>query len=177
MNDQDSKRVWEAIDWKGRFQDVSEPQPKPSDQEFKDFYESFMNDIHNDSLRLEADSVVTIPVIDDPITTEEVIVQINSLNSNKACGPDGVPPGALKLLPAQFILQITTLFNIIFGYAQYPSLWSRTKFFSIFKSGNRAEAKNYRGINVMNGIAKVYGMVLGSRIQQWFSPCREQAGA
>ena len=35
---------------------------------------------------------------------------------------------------------------------------------------------NYRGINIINVIAKLYDMVLCSRLMQWFSPYREQAG-
>lgn len=35
----------------------------------------------------------------------------------------------------------------------------------------------YRGISIINSVAKLYDMVLCSRLKQWFKPFREQAGA
>ncbi len=141
------------------------------------FYESFMNPTNNVPVTLETDAITTIPVLDDPLSSDEVVSQINQIKSDKACGPDGVPPGILKLLPAQLVLQIATLFNVISNSGNYPYEWSKAKFFTIFKNGSRAEPKNYRGINVINGMAKLYDMILCSRLQRWFEPYREQAGA
>ena len=39
------------------------------------------------------------------------------------------------------------------------------------------DANNYRGITVINCIAKLYDMLLCDRLNLWFSPPREQAGA
>lgn len=55
-------------------------------------------------------SNVTIPILDDPITPEEVQQQIKRIKPDKACGPDGIPSGTMKMLPAQWILIFTTLF-------------------------------------------------------------------
>ena len=35
---------------------------------------------------------------------------------------------------------------------------------------------NYRGINVINCLAKLFDLVLNSRLNSWFVPYREQAG-
>ena len=43
------------------------------------------------------------PLLDDPIQEIEVDQQISRLNAGKAAGPDGVPPGVFKLLPAIWI--------------------------------------------------------------------------
>lgn len=56
-------------------------------------------------------------------------------------------------------------------------MWSKTRFVTIFKKGDRRNPGNYRGINVMSSIAKLYDMVLCCRIEHWFKQCREQAGA
>ena len=127
-----------------------------------------MNEFHTD---------VTIPVLDDPISPNEVQIQIKKLKGNKACGPDGVPPGVFKILPIEWVLYISTLFNNIFLPGTYPICWTTTKLFTIFKRGMRDMPDNYRGINVMNSIAKIYDMVLSSRLSQWFKPFREQAGS
>lgn len=99
------------------------------------------------------------------------------MKPDKACGPDGVPPGVFKLLPPDWILCIAMLFNCIFSSGSYPDLWSKAKFFTIFKRGDRKEPSNYRGISVINSIAKLYDLVLCCRLEHWFRPYREQAGA
>ena len=42
------------------------------------------------------------------------------MKSDKAGGPDGIPPGLFKLLPATWIMFLVTLFNKIFVSAVYP---------------------------------------------------------
>ena len=48
---------------------------------------------------------------------------------------------------------------------------------TLFKKGNRKDVNNYRGISIMNSMAKLYDMVLCLRLKMWFKPFREQAGA
>ena len=49
--------------------------------------------------------------------------------------------------------------------------------FNIYKKGDRKEACNYRGINVINSLAKLFDLMLSSRLSSWFVPFREQAGS
>ena len=99
------------------------------------------------------------------------------MKANKSCGPDGIPPGVYKLLSPSWIILITSLFNIIFTSASYPVSWTRAKLFMLFKRGDRKDPNNYRGISVISSIAKLYDMVLCNRLELWFKPYREQAGA
>lgn len=69
------------------------------------------------------------------------------------------------------------IFNNILYSASYPLAWSKAKLVTIFKKGDRKDVRNHRGISIINSIAKVYDMVLCSRLRQWFRPFREQAGA
>ena len=118
-----------------------------------------------------------MPVLDDPIRPEEVLDQVKRLKCNKACGPDGVPAGIFKLLPSAWIIYLCVLFNSIFISGSYPSSWITAKLFTVFKRGSRSVVSNYRGINVINSIAKLYDMVLSARLYKWFTPYREQAGS
>ena len=81
------------------------------------------------------------------------------------------------MLTPAWILLITTLFNLILSSASYPVSWSRAKLFMLFKRGNRKDPNNYRGISVISSIAKLFDMVLCNRLELWFKPYREQAGA
>ena len=49
-------------------------------------------------------------------------------------------------------------------------------FLDVFKKGNRLLPENYRGITVINCVAKLYDKILCRRLQLWFKPDREQAG-
>ena len=177
LQDPDDARVWKALDWKGNFSDNLINNDSPSDSEFKQFYETHINQYNNESLECDTTNCINVPILDDLITPEEVTSHIEKLKANKSCGPDGIPPGVYKLLSPSWILTITTLFNSILSSATYPASWSRAKLFMLFKRGNRKDPNNYRGISVIDSIAKLFDMVLCSRLELWFKPDREQAGA
>ena len=178
LENKDDLQLWKAINWKGEYNSKSDPEARPSDDDFKQFYES--NFCPPDDLPLNDYDFTTdvyIPVLDDPITPLELQQQSKLLKSDKACGPDGVPPGIFKIIPAQWIVFLSSCFNNIFISGIYPQEWARARLVPIFKKGNKEEVKNYRGISIMNSIAKFYDMVLYSRLKQWFRPYREQAGS
>lgn len=55
--------------------------------------------------------------------------------------------------------------------------WSKAKLFMLFKRGNQKDPNNYKGISVINSIAKIFDMIIFNRLELWFKPYREQAGA
>ena len=177
LQDHDDSSVWKAIDWKGRIGGATRVDDHPTDQEFKEFFERVLNPIDIRPVGNEISSDVNIPILDNQITSEEVQTQIRKIKPNKSCGPDGVSPGVLKMLPPQWILTLATLFSTIFTSSSYPGVWSLAKLFTIFKKGDRRNPKNYRGITVINCLAKLYDMILCARLETWFKPYREQAGA
>ena len=122
-------------------------------------------------------SNVYIPALDDDISGNEVEEQIKLLKANKAAGVDGIPPGILKYITPQWILMITALFNQIFQSAVYPVNWSIAKFSVIHKKGPKSDTNNYRGISILSSLYKVYEGILNSRLNRWFRPDIEQAGA
>ena len=83
------------------------------------------------------------------------------VKSGKASGPDGVLPGIFKILPAEWILLfLNNIFNGVFHSQTYPPAWSKAKLFTVFKKGHRRDVKNYRAINVIKCLAKLYDMVM-----------------
>ena len=181
LHDPDDSRVWRALDWRGEFSDSnnSKNQGSPTDDEFKELYENQINQYLNPNETYNSDDnyVTNIPVLDNNVVPLEVTDHITKLKADKTSGPDGIPPGVYKLLNYEWILLLTSLFNLIFSNAVYPVQWSYAKLFMIFKRGNRNDPNNYRGISVISSIAKIFDMILCSRLEQWFKPYREQAGA
>ena len=177
LEDADDVRVWKAISWKGDLEAYeSDSVDRPSDDDFKVHFERVLNPDPAPPAPLVT-AGVSIPVLDDPILPVEVDNQIKKMKVDKACGPDGVSPGLLTILPPVWLLALTTMFNTVFMSGVYPASWVRAKVVTIFKKGNRLDPNNYRGISIINSIAKLYDMILSHRLGQWFRPCREQAGA
>ena len=180
LGENDDSEVWKAINWKGELNSESKSFQNddtrcPTDDEFRRHFENVLNPPGTEIYEVETD--ITIPVLDSVITGDDIQRQLNKLKPNKACGPDGISPGLLTLLPAEWIVTLCTLFNNVFFSASYPLSWTKATMFTLFKKGNRMDANNYRGITVINCIAKLYDMLLCDRLNLWFSPPREQAGA
>ncbi len=179
LEDNDHAKLWQAINWRGELTECDNSNDsKPSDDTFKTYFGEIFNPPHTEYQGVrELFKQVTIPVLDEPIMQVEIEAQIKRLKSNKASGPDGVAPVLLKWLPARWITFIATLFNTLFMTGSYPTGWMNAKMFPIFKRGSKLAPSNYRPINVINSLAKVYDMVLCARLSQWFVPHREQAGS
>ena len=174
----DDGLLWRAIDWKGQFDPENhDSESQPSELEFQEHLENLL---HPSGELLTPDLSAystTIPILDDPIQNKEVSdVLDNQVKPNKGCGPDGNSPGVFKLLPGQWVLFLCFLFNIVF-VAGYPIAWSSAKLVMLFKKGLRSICGNYRGISVINAVAKIYDYVLNNRLTTWYIPCREQAGS
>ena len=58
----------------------------------------------------------------------------------------------------------------------YPLSWCHNKFITIFKKGDRLDCGNYRGISIMNTLAKIYDMLINNRLLRWYSIDKCQAG-
>ena len=109
LSDGDDSRVWKAINWKGEFAGENNEKSCPSSDEFKAHFEAILNlDMDNVDV-MEVTTDVTIPVLDEQISVAEVQEQIKRMHPDKACGPDGLPPGVFSLLPAQWVLAIVTV--------------------------------------------------------------------
>ena len=59
----------------------------------------------------------------------------------------------------------------------YPVKWCYNKLFVLFKSGNRFLCDNYRGISIMDSLAKIYDILILNRLSIWLNIDKCQAGA
>lgn len=149
----------------------------PSDAKFRDHFEKVLNPTRETKDELShLSTYVSIPVLDELISPLEVQNQIKRMMLDKACGPDGIPFGDFSLMSPQWLVTIAAIFNNIFASAIFPDAWIRAKVLPIFKKGDKSNTDIYRGISVMNSIAKLYEMVLCERLNHWLKPDREQTG-
>ena len=175
LNSKDPKLIWKSVNWKGTFDNTYESQP--SDSSFKQHFEQLLTqggtEISEDTIDLE--TAPYIPVLDDPFLPNELENAITSLNRNKSYS--GICPGILKVLPISWFLYLLTLFNIIFNQSYYPLSWCYNKLVVLFKGGNRLSCDNYRGISIMDTLAKIYDTMILNRLLKWYNIDKCQAGA
>ena len=157
----DPKLLWRAIDWKGEFNPAPDKE-KPSDLEFQTHIERLLNpvDLQDDVWPSVCEDNVSIPLLDDPIDAGETTYAVyKQMKPGKQAGPDGNSPGTFHMLPLEWIVFLTTLLNLVFC-SNYPVAWTKAKLSMLFKKGNSMDTGNYRGISVIDSIAKLYDYIL-----------------
>ena len=116
-----------------------------------------------------------IPVLDDPFDMQELCVAMSSMNKNKSYV--GICPGLIGMLPATWLVYLLTVFNVVFACVSYPLLWCYNKLIVLYKSGERLNCGNYRGISIMNTLAKLYDILLLNRLAMWANIDKCQASS
>ena len=173
IENNDSRTIWKAINWKG---DINEKDiVQPADEKFKLHFENLLNMNQTNYSEIQLDNCPYIPVLDDPFTLPELDTAIKDLKTEK--GYTGVCPGLFVNLPLTWLIFFLTLFNVIFQNLSYPAQWTYSKLITLFKSGNRMDCGNYRGISIMDTLAKVYDKLLLNRLTLWSYIDKCQAGA
>ena len=173
MDRNDPRLIWKAINWRGEINDKDIE--TPNDEQFGSHFNNLLNlnsDTHPEPI---INNAPYIPVLDDPFSVQEIDTVIKDMKTGKSY--TGICPGLLGRLPTTWILFLLTLFNSIFLQLSYPAQWMYSKLVVIFKSGDRMSCENYRGISIMDTLAKVYDKLLLNRLSLWAIIDKCQAGA
>ena len=96
------------------------------------------------------------------ISSRKVHRVLRSWKTNKASGPDGIPPRFLKEFTDELAPVLCRLFRLILISCTYPSSWKHALVQPVLKKGDRSNPSNYCPIAVTPGVAKVLETVLNS---------------
>ena len=143
----DTDRLKNHFQTQGNFESI--------DQEF----EEKITKIIEDTVNLSSNEIT-----DNPIKISEVNKVIKTLKSNKAAGPDLLISEIIKHSSQVTVKAITKLFNLIFDTEFYPCSWNKAFIVTVFKSGEKGDPNNYRGISLINTLAKILSAVLNNRL-------------
>ena len=140
--------------------------------EFVEHFQTLSNTPHeefqnNDFIPNPQNETINIEDLDREITLEEVSKTISSLQRNKSCDYD--KNVADFFIDSKDIISpyLVHIFNHIFNSGVYPDSWSKGVLVPIYKKGNKSNPSNYRGITIINVIAKIFSLVLRNRINKW----------
>ena len=121
-------------------------------------------------LRDEQDKM-PVPTLGEIKTSEREVLQcLNSLDANKATGPDEIPAKLLKLTAVLIAEPLSKLYNKSLGLGIYPSKFKEANVKPIFKNkGSPSEVSNYRPISLLSSLSKVFEKIVHKHIHDHFS--------
>ena len=154
------KEYWRLI--KQNCNKGSNPENQVTSEQWIHYFENLLNsnvENENDTLLQEIVQNHEASDLYSPITDDEIISSIKSMNSGKSPGPDGIVIEMFKSTLGQILPFLKTLFNDVYDRGEVPADWCESIICPIYKSGSHREPQNYRGISLMNSISKIFNFL------------------
>ena len=147
VNKKDQKLFWKLLD---KLQNKSDDIIKNniSAQKWKNHFESILQS-KSPLGKYPSDSQEVGP-LDYDIDLEEMLKASYVLKCNKASGYDSLSNEIIKCLLGASPLILLKLFNSILNENPVIDKWRISILNPIYKSGNKADPSNYRGISIMS---------------------------
>ena len=87
----------------------------------------------------------------------EIFYQMGKINPKKSTGSDDLP-GKFINISAPFVADtLSKLFNLSIRNGEYPDVLKIAKVIPIYKKGEHTDINNYRPINILTHLKKIYG--------------------
>ena len=102
----------------------------------------------------------------EPPSKREIRKALQHLKNDKAPGPDGIPPEALKIDMKSSVDSLHKLFERIWNTEQMPEDWKCGHLVKLPKKGSLKECANWRGITLLSIPGKVFSRVLLERMEK-----------
>ena len=97
----------------------------------------------------------------------EVKCALQSINTNKASGGDGIPVDLFQILKDDAVKLLNSICQQIWKTQQWPQDWKRAVFIPIPKKGNAKECSDYRTIAFISHASKLMVRIPQARLQQY----------
>ena len=106
-------------------------------------------------------------LLDKEITPEELNSSIKNLKRDKSCGNDEIINEFIIYAPSYIKDFLLIVFNTIISLEYVPEKWCIGTIVAIFKSGDKGEVNNYRGITLLSIVCKLFTKIMNSRLNDW----------
>lgn len=94
--------------------------------------------------------------LDKPFSDEEVIQAMKKIKHHKSPGMDGISNELLKYGGLPLLGALLKLFNKLHAMEVFPRDWGKAACVQLYKSGERTDPGNYRGIALISCLGKLY---------------------
>lgn len=128
---------------------------------FADFFSTTYSDAPYNFLadypyKITANQSISISTIN--IST--IANELKHLKFSHDSGPDNIPSSILIKCADAFALPLSLLFNTSINTGQFPDAWKDSFIVPLFKSGNKSDIANYRGIAKLSIIPKIFEKII-----------------
>ena len=97
--------------------------------------------------------------------SQEILLIIDSLDCNKASGPNSIPTDVLKLIKSNICYPLKEIMNLSFATGIYPTKLKEAKVIPIFKNkGDPLLISNYRPISLLSNLNKNFEKLVYKRL-------------
>ena len=107
--------------------------------------------------------------LDFIITKDEISRCSRNLKNGKSSGLDCITNEMLKNGECLILPAVHKLFNAVLQLGIYPKEWKMGYITPIFKSGDRFDSSNYRGITIMSCVGKLFNSILNNRLDTYLN--------
>jgi endonuclease/exonuclease/phosphatase family metal-dependent hydrolase len=120
------------------------------------FYEQF-SEISNYNIPIDFSSDESFEIL---FCHRRVRKLLSSINSNKACGPDGIHGKILKNCAVSLAYPLSLLFKISYNTGYVPREWKLGHIVPVYKKGPKANIENYRPISLTSLVMKTFERII-----------------
>ena len=99
-----------------------------------------------------------------PITTDDILLEINRLKHNKSSGHDFIGSKFVKLCPEIFAMNLAKIYNWGIENGKYLDYLKIAKVIALYKKGVKFDPNNYRPISNLSLFAKIFEKILFRRL-------------
>lgn len=169
VNNTNSKKLWDQIDWKGSTSGNTQKHPMLDDiaNHYQDLYSR--DDPTEPQKITNLSSNTYIPILDDPISQSDIS---NALKDMKKGGYDYKLP-VMQILASTFLPILVLIMNFMF-YLHYPVNLACSLLVALPKKGNLLLPKNWRGIQMLPALGVLYDRIIANRLHKWIGVDSEQ---
>lgn len=166
-----SKRVSNALPSSISFKDNKATSDKEKADLFATFFKSvyveYQTDFDIDSFLASRSENNCQNII---ISEQAVFSVLSTIDTSKGSGHDGISPFFLRQCAEVLAGPLSILFTRSLRDGIYPSAFKIGQITPIYKAGSRNNVENYRGVNVLPGLAKVFERVINNQLKLIVSP-------
>ena len=104
-----------------------------------------------------------------PVTEDEVIGIVQSLDPDKSSGQSDIKAKSLQLTISSIVTPIVRIINLSLLNGTVPSCWKAANVTPVFKKGDKKDPTNYRPISVIPVLGKILERVMYTRLMTFLS--------
>ena len=93
-----------------------------------------------------------------------IVQAIAKLKTSFSPGPDGIPSVIYRRCAEALVTPLSIIFNMSFTQSVFPDVWKNSFITPVYKSGDRRNIRNYRGITSLSAASKLFEIIVGKVI-------------